>query len=115
MFVPSLVCPACEAPIPWTALHGGYLACPSCDCRFKISRTYFGTIGWIAVAITAILVWIVRPVFDIAWFFAVAVAFVPIAAVLSTVIRRLFPPTLEMVQGGLADYLHGEPPPDDRA
>lgn len=61
----------------------------------------------------AFLVWIVRPVFDGALILAVAIAFVPFAAILSTIVRRLFPPVLEMDEGGLAEYLHKDRSTDE--
>jgi hypothetical protein len=115
MIVPPLICPACEGAIPWTALHRGHLTCPGCSCHFRISRAYFGTIGWMALGTATFLVWIVRPVFDGVLFAAVAIAFVPIAAILSTIVRRFFPPALEMDDGGLAEYLHNDHSTDDDA
>ena len=57
--------------------------------------------------------WIVRPIFDVVLFLFVVIAFVAISAVLSTIVRRLIPPALEMDEGGLAEYLHKDQPTDD--
>jgi hypothetical protein len=113
MIVPPLVCPACETPIPWIA-SGGHFTCTGCGGRFKVSRAYFGTIGWLGLFSTTLLVWSVRPVFDAGFFFAFVLAWMPITGVLSTIVRRLFPPALEMEEGGLAEYLHRENPPDEK-
>jgi uncharacterized paraquat-inducible protein A len=109
-----LICPVCDGPVSIYKMQASAeIECPGCRSRLTVARSYYVMMSWIGWAVSAGFVWLLRPVFDLFFAFAIVVAWLPIAAGLTTLARRPFPPRLELAEGALAEYLHNQHPSDD--
>lgn len=98
MPMPDLACPACAAPVQWVAIRRGLATCSTCGKTLRIPRRYARNGGLAAFALAGLLAYLVG-FGGFALVVATIVGWIPAATVLVTVLRRVWPPNLEIDTG----------------
>ena len=92
----TLSCPACSTRLSWKDISFAQpFRCPECQRDLRVSTLYPRVIVWVSLLIAGLSAYIVG-LRDFFWLIVLFLGFLPIGVIVSSVIRRMFPPKIHI-------------------
>src|SRR3954463_3036633 len=91
---PEPRCPACSRQLSWESIQfDSPFQCPVCGETLFVPKSYNQRVTWVTLP-TAVVIGYLLGGRGFNWLILVVLGFFPLAVIVATVMRKLFPPTL---------------------